>query len=82
MTNDQSPMTNRQGFFISTAATKGEKVFDGALLTVKYFFDALNVDFLGKLLYKLDKEKDDITKHPTALKDAYDMGKNIVDSSE
>jgi multimeric flavodoxin WrbA len=32
----------RKGLFISVGATEGKKLFDGAMLTVKYFFDVLN----------------------------------------
>lgn len=71
----QAPSSKRKGYFISTAATKGKKVFDGAKLTVKYFFDALDAKYSGQLLIGLAKYKDNITKHPTALKDAYKMGK-------
>lgn len=68
----------RKGVFISTAATKGKKVFDGAVLTAKYFFDALNVEFSDKLLFRLSEENDNIKKHPTALKEAYKAGMNLV----
>ncbi|TET50271.1 MAG: flavodoxin family protein, partial [Dehalococcoidia bacterium] len=42
----------RRGVFISVGATRGEKLFDGAVLTVKYFFDAINVEYSGDLLVR------------------------------
>jgi multimeric flavodoxin WrbA len=76
----KKPAMERKGFFISTAATKGEKVFDGAKLTVKYFFDALNAEYSGELLVRLVAERDDVKKHPTALKEAYEAGRKLTTS--
>jgi len=70
--------SKRKGFFISVAATKGEKVFDGALLTVRYFFDVLNCEYAGNLLFREIDIKGAIKKHPTALREAYDAGKKLV----
>jgi len=78
--NLQSAICNRKGFFISTAATKGKKVFEGAKLTVKYFFDALNAEYSGELLVRLVAERDDVKKHPTALKEAYKAGMKLTAS--
>jgi multimeric flavodoxin WrbA len=71
-------ISKRKGIFISTAATRGKKVFDGALLTVKYFFEALNVEQRGSLLFRLFAENDNIIKHPTALREAYEIGRKII----
>ena len=42
----------RKGLFISAGATKGKKLFDGTLLTVKYFFDVLDMGLWRSLLYR------------------------------
>jgi len=42
----------RRGAFISVGATKGKRLFDGAVLTVKYFFDAIGVKYSGDLLVR------------------------------
>ncbi len=68
----------RKGFFISVGATKGEKVFDGAILTVKYFFDVLNAEYAGELVFRGVEAKGDILKHPEALQQAYDMGRRLA----
>jgi len=68
----------RQGFFISVGGTKGQKVFEGAILTVKYFFDALNAQYVGDLLFRGVDAKGDILKQPNALTDALTAGKRIV----
>lgn len=71
----------RKGFFISVGATKGARLFDGAMLTVKYFFDALDVDFAGHLLFKGVEGKGDIRSHPTALRQTFEAGKASANSN-
>ncbi len=68
----------RRGFFISVGATKGLKVFDGAVLTVKYFFDVLNADYAGELVFRGVEAKGDILRHPEALQQALEAGKKLV----
>ncbi|MFH1230065.1 MAG: flavodoxin family protein [Planctomycetota bacterium] len=69
---------NRKGFFISVGGTKGENLFTGASLTVKYFFKAINVDYAGNIFYKSIDTKGVIIKHPTALKEVFEAGQNLV----
>lgn len=68
----------RKGFFISVGATKGQKLFEGAILTVKYFFDVINAEYAGDLLLKGIEEKGDILKHPEALRQAFEAGRKLV----
>jgi multimeric flavodoxin WrbA len=68
----------RKGFFISAGATKGPKVFDGAILTAKYFFDVLNAEYAGDLLFRGVEAKGDILKHPEALQQAFEAGRELV----
>jgi len=68
----------RKGFFISVGATKGQKVFEGAILTVKYFFDVLNAEYVGELLFRGVEAKGDILKHPEALQQAFEAGRRLT----
>lgn len=68
----------RKGFFISAGATKGPRVFEGAVLTVKYFFDVLNAEYVGELVFRGVEAKGDILKHPEALQQAFEAGKRLV----
>jgi len=68
----------RKGFFISVGATKGKKVFEGSILTVKYFFDVLNAEYGGELVFKEVEGKGDILKHPEALQQAFETGRRLV----
>jgi len=67
-----------KGYLISVGATKGQKIFDCMLLTVRYFFDALDMEFAGSLLYKQIDTKGAIRQHPTALKEAFELGSAVV----
>jgi multimeric flavodoxin WrbA len=68
----------RRGVFISVGATRGTKLFDGAVLTVKYFFDAIGVKYSGDLLVRGIDNKGQIKEHPTALEDAFRLGQELV----
>ncbi len=64
----------RKGLFISVGATKGKKLFEGTLLTVRYFFDTLDMELWRSLLYRgLDLEGD-VLEHPDYLEEAYRAG--------
>jgi len=68
----------RRGVFISVGATRGERLFDGVVLTVKYFFDAIGVKYAGDLLIRGIDGKAQIKEHPTALQDAFRLGQQLV----
>lgn len=70
----------RLGLFISAGATQGKKLFDGTLLSIKYFFDVLDMQLWDKLLYRgLDKEQD-VLSCAQYLQEAYDKGKQLASS--
>jgi multimeric flavodoxin WrbA len=68
----------RRGVFISVGATQGKKLFDGAVLTVKYFFDAIGVKYSGDLLVRGIDKKGQIEEHPAAIEDAFRLGRELV----
>jgi multimeric flavodoxin WrbA len=68
----------RKGFLISVGATKGQRVFEGAILTAKYFFDVLNAEYVGELVFRQIDMKGDILKHPEALQQAYEAGRRLT----
>lgn len=74
----ERPKAKCKGLFISVGATKGKKLFEGALLSIRYFFDILDVEIWRSLLYRsLDFERD-VLGHPEYLKEAYEAGKELV----
>ena len=73
-----SPIADRKGVFISVAATRGKKLFDGVRLTVRYFFDAIDVAYSDELFVRGADEKGEVRDQPEALKAAYDLGRRLV----
>lgn len=68
----------RKGLFISLGATKGKKLFDGPLLTVRYFFDVLDMELHKSLLYRGIDQEGEINNYPEYLEEAYEAGKDLV----
>jgi multimeric flavodoxin WrbA len=71
----------RKGFLISVGGTKGQRVFEGAILTSKYFFDVLNAEYVGELVFREVDATGDILKHPEALQQAFEAGRRLVQNS-
>ena len=66
----------RQGFLVSTAG--GAKTsFDCARKTMRAFLDTLDAQYAGELLFADVDEKGAILSHPTALEEAFALGKSI-----
>jgi len=72
----------RKGVFISVGATNGKRLFDGALLSVKYFFDVLDMALWKSLLYRGLDFKGDVLKRPEYLNEAYETGKAFARALE
>jgi len=72
------PDTTRKGAFIAVGATTGKRLFDGSILTVKYFFQSVGVEYVDELLVRGVDKRGEIKKHPTALSDAFELGKRLA----
>ena len=70
--------SERKGVFIGVGATQGKQLFDGSILIMKYFFDAIGATYTDELLVRGVDKKGEIKQHPTALTDAYELGKRVV----
>jgi multimeric flavodoxin WrbA len=73
----EAPET-RKGLFISVGATSGKKLFDGAILTVKYFFDVLNAGLWKTILCRGVDRRGEIDKKTDYLTEAFDAGKELA----
>jgi len=71
-------LRTRKGLFISVGATKGKKLFDGVLLTARYFFDVLDMELWGSLLYRNLDFADDAAGHPEYLRESYETGREFA----
>ena len=68
----------RKGLFISVGATRGKKLFDGPLLTVKFFLDVLDAELWRSLLYRGLDFEGDVLKHPEYLAEAFESGQSLA----
>ncbi len=71
---------NRKGLFIAAGATKGKKLFDGILLSLKYFFEVIDMELWKALLYRGLDFEGDVLKHPQYLDEAYQAGKEFAEA--
>lgn len=60
---------DRKGILLSVGATKGKNLFEGMILTAKYFFDAIGADYFGDLKYWRIEDFGDMKKHETVMAD-------------
>jgi multimeric flavodoxin WrbA len=72
----------RKALFLSVGATKGKRLFEGILLTLRYFLDILDAQLWRSLLYRGLDFEGDVLKHPQYLEEAYEAGKELVRAIE
>ncbi|MFP3982355.1 MAG: flavodoxin family protein [Desulfurivibrionaceae bacterium] len=75
---DRNQDPSYKGYFLSVAASKGKKIFEGAELTARYFFDALDFFYGGSLLVRGVDSKGAINRYPEELERARECGVKIV----
>jgi multimeric flavodoxin WrbA len=66
------------GFLIAAGATKGKRLFECTILSVRYFFDALNMNYAGEICVRDLENKGAVSEHPTALDDCRKAGIEFV----
>ncbi len=76
-TDIQTPFSG-QGALIAVGATKGKKLFKGAILTIKCFFKVLHKEYKHEILVTGVNELGAIDKHPQKIKAAYQLGWNLA----
>ena len=67
-----------QRFSPARGATRGKRLFECSILTMKYFFDALGVPYDGELSFKEVEERGAILQHPQAMEECRRAGRNFV----
>jgi multimeric flavodoxin WrbA len=68
----------RKGFFLGVGATRGKRLFECAILTMKYFFRAIGVEYAGELCYREIESKGDLLKQPTILEECRRAGRDFL----
>ncbi|MBN2497681.1 MAG: flavodoxin family protein [Deltaproteobacteria bacterium] len=69
----------RLGAWLAVGATRGERLFDGMLLTARYFYEAIGARLAETVTVKGVDERGAIRAHPTALADAEAAGRRFVE---
>ncbi len=67
-----------KGYLIGIGATRGKNLFEGAELTAKYFFDALDMSYEGGIFFRALEKGSDVQKQAEILKEAFDLGKKAA----
>lgn len=68
----------KAGYFIGVGATRGGKLFDGALLTMKYYFDAAGYRGAGNLLVRGMDEKGAVKAFAETMEAARQLGEKAA----
>jgi len=68
----------RKGAFIGVGATRGDKLFEGSIYVIKYFFKAIDIEYADELLVRGVDKKGEIELHPDVLQDAFGLGVRLV----
>lgn len=69
----------RKGLLIAVGASEGRQLFDGILLSMRYFFDVLDMEIWRSLLYRGIDFEGDIIKFPQYLDEAFEAGKAFAE---
>jgi multimeric flavodoxin WrbA len=67
-----------RGYLIAVAASKGERLFDCAEITARYFFDALDMSYEEGLFFRQLDKGDDVQKRPEMLDQSFELGKKVA----
>jgi multimeric flavodoxin WrbA len=70
-----------KGYLIAVGASQGKNLFEGAQLTARYFFDALDMEYKGGLFFRGLEEKGAALNRVEALQQAFEFGKRAVEET-
>lgn len=68
----------KKALFICLGATKGKKLFEGALLTMKYFLDTFDMGLWKSLLYRGLDHEGEVEDQPAYLAEARQAGADLA----
>jgi len=74
-TAEETELRNRgRGYLITVGATRGKNLFEGAILTAKYFFDALDMNYEGGIFFRSLEKRNAVQENPETLQEAFTLG--------
>ncbi|MBW1978370.1 MAG: flavodoxin family protein [Deltaproteobacteria bacterium] len=71
-----------RGYLVAVGATRGKNLFEGAQLTARYFFDALEMSYEGEIFFRRLEKKTAAKENPEALQEAFNLGLKAVSRQE
>ena len=71
---------DRRALVIAVAGSRGRKMFDGIRLTMKYWFDSLEMAHFANLFVNQVDAAGDVLKHPRAMAEAFRLGAALADA--
>ena len=71
------PNRDRRGMVIAAGGSKSLKMFECIRMTMKYFFDVLDVRYVGGIFVSRTDAAGDILSHPTAMTEARKCGRQM-----
>jgi len=74
----ETPGRDRRAMIIAVGGSKGTKQFESIRLTMKSYFDVLDVKYVANLFVNKVDVCGAIRKHPSALKEAFRLGKQLA----
>jgi hypothetical protein len=63
---------------IAVGGSKSKKQFESIRLTMKSYFDVLDINYSINLFINKVDDFGEIDKHPTALEEAFRLGKELI----
>ena len=71
---------DRRAMVIAVGGSKSKKMFESIRLTMSSFFDVLDINYAFNLFVNKVDAAGDIEKHPTAMKQAHHLGRQLADT--
>lgn len=69
---------DRRAMVIAVGGSSSKKMFESIRLTMKYYFDALDMHYAANLFVNNVEGHGEIENHPSAMKEAYRLGSELV----
>jgi len=70
---------DRRAMVIAVGGSKSKKMFECVRLTMKYFFDVLDMNYAANLFVNKIENIGQIKEHPSAMKEAFALGQKLAD---
>jgi hypothetical protein len=69
---------DRRAMVIAVGGSKSKKQFESVRLTMKSYFDSLQISYVTNLFVSKIDARGAIEKHPSAMKEAFRLGEQLV----